>query len=107
SFWSTTPGAMTARQGTLSLTRSGARLGRTYSSKAGMQPPVLARTVAGFIPLVHLRHHHIVPVGIPLGEEDEDPMAHQPAEKGQRQPPEAPIGEEEEAHKEPQAGPGP
>src|SRR4029450_13826272 len=33
-------------------------------------------------------------------------MAHQPAEKGQREPPEAPIGEEEQAHKEPQTGPG-
>src|SRR5262245_64162616 len=97
---------MTARQGTLSLTRSGARLGRTYSSKTGMQPPVLARTVARFIALVHLCHQHIVPMGIPLGEQDKHPMARQPAEKGQGEPAKAPIGEQEEAHKEPQTGPG-
>src|SRR5437879_2290012 len=97
---------MTARQGTLSLTRSGARLGRTYSSKTGTGTSLSARTVAGFIPLVHLRHEHIVPVGIPLGEQDQDPMPHQPTEKGQREPLKPPIGQKQKAHKEPQTGPG-
>src|SRR5215831_881886 len=97
---------MTARQGTLSLTRSGARLGRTYSSKTGTGTSLSARTVAGFIPLVHVRYEHIVPVGIPLGEQDQDPMPHQPTEKGQREPPKPPIGQKQKAHKEPQTGPG-
>src|SRR5262249_2046721 len=67
---------------------------------------LLACTVAGFITLVHLCHDHIVPPRIPLGEEDEDAVAHQPAEQGQRQPPNSPVGEEQEPHKEPQTGPG-
>src|ERR671931_288849 len=33
-------------------------------------------------------------------------MAHQPAEKGERQPLKPPVGEQEEADKEPHAGPG-
>src|SRR5215510_3837184 len=45
-------------------------------------------------------------MGIPLGEQDKHPMPHQPAEKWQGKPAKAPVGEQEEAHKEPETGPG-
>src|SRR5207245_8232846 len=53
-----------------------------------------------------LHNQHIFPIGIPLGEQEKNSMAHQPAEKGQGEPAKAPVGEQEEAHKEPQTGPG-
>src|SRR5262245_6860800 len=67
----------------------------------------LACGISRFVPLAHLCIHHVVPFWIPLGEQDEDALPHEPRQKGHRQPAPAPVREDDEPYHEPQAGPAP